>query len=142
MILRVLGISILYTAVTSCAQIRCLAEPLGVCITSRLTLIDFMFRDLLQKMSLRTSRLETQAWSSHPGRSSLSGGGPGGNANTVDYSQAIMSWLALQTGNAVHVRMEENPCSNHACMHDRWTLMHLLQQSVMNRHMTMHTAAV
>ena len=47
------------------------------------TLIDFMFKDLLQKMFLRTSRLETHALSSHPGSSSL--GGPGGNAKIVDY---------------------------------------------------------
>ena len=51
------------------------------------TLMDFILSDLLQKMFLRTSRLETQARSSQPGRSSLRGGGPGGNASTVDYSQ-------------------------------------------------------
>jgi len=49
-----------------------------------LTLMDLMLRDLLQKMFRRTSRLETQARSSHPGSSSRGGGGPGGNARTVD----------------------------------------------------------
>ncbi|KAA6422853.1 MAG: hypothetical protein FRX49_06844 [Trebouxia sp. A1-2] len=49
-----------------------------------LTLMDLMLRDLLQKMFRRTSKLETQARSSHPGSSALGGGGPSGKARTVD----------------------------------------------------------
>ena len=49
-------------------------------------LIACMLRERLQKMRRRTSRLLTHARSSQPGRSELTVGGPGGNANIADCS--------------------------------------------------------
>ena len=70
-----------------------------------LTLMDLMLRDLLQKMFWRTSRLETQARSSHPGSSSLGGGGPGGNARTVDCVHRQETDLLDRQGSHCHELM-------------------------------------
>lgn len=59
--------------------------------------MDLMLRDLLQNMFLRISRLETQARSSHPGSLSSRGGGPGGNASTVDCSPHPVVLFACNT---------------------------------------------
>ena len=69
-----------------------------------------MFSDLLQKMFLRTSRWETQAWSSQPGSSSLGGGGPRGNASTVDCKAAVSQTGADATGQRDrHMQCLEGP---------------------------------